>query len=622
MRKPRAKPKILIVDDKPENLYSLNKLLAKLEVEVIQTTSGFDALELVLQHDFCLAIVDIQMPEMDGYELVELLRSNTSTATLPVIFVSAIYSDEYHHRKGYDAGAVDFLSKPFVPEILLSKVKVFLDLYKQRLQLEQLVQELHQANAILARRAVQLETSAQVSHQVISILDVSRLLAEIVSLIQAKFGYYFVSVWLADMDQNRITLQANQGAQEGPRLAPGFSLACNPNESIIAHVCHTAEAYLADDVRDDDRYLAVDALPDVRSELALPLQIGEMLLGVLDIQSERPSAFEPDDITVLQTLADQIAIAIRNAQLYAEVVRFNEELEGMVQERTAELQKAYEQLERLDRNKSDFIQVAAHELRTPLTLIRGYGQLLLTSDLVEGNKKYHQQVAGIMTGADRMHEIVNSMLDMARIDSRTLDLVVEPVSLPALLDGLKQELDEALVERNLSLVLQDMPTMPYIEADPDALRKLFDHLLINAIKYTPDGGRITVSGRPLQPGPANPATSFVELVVSDNGIGIDPEFHELIFAKFYQTGEVSFHSTGRTKFKGGGPGLGLAIARGIVEAHGGRIWVESPGYDEQTCPGSQFHVVLPVERQPANVEPAALRAEPGYLSFSSPSNSR
>ncbi len=135
-------PKILIVDDKPQNLYVLEKLLAQIEgVDVFQADSGFVALELTLEHEFCLAIVDIQMPEMDGYELVELLRGNPATTSLPVIFVSAIFSDEYHHRKGYEAGAVDFMSKPFVPEILLSKVRVFLDLYQQRMKVEQLAKE-------------------------------------------------------------------------------------------------------------------------------------------------------------------------------------------------------------------------------------------------------------------------------------------------------------------------------------------------------------------------------------------------------------------------------------------------------------------------------------------------
>lgn len=137
-------PKILLVDDKPENLFAVNKLLKSLEVQVYQAHSGLEALNLTLEQEFCVAVVDIQMPEMDGYELVELLRSNEITASLPVIFVSAIYSDDYHHRKCYDAGAVDFLSKPFIPDIFLSKIKVFMKLYQQR-------QALQEANVALAR---------------------------------------------------------------------------------------------------------------------------------------------------------------------------------------------------------------------------------------------------------------------------------------------------------------------------------------------------------------------------------------------------------------------------------------------------------------------------------------
>ncbi len=152
------RPLVLIVDDKPENLFTLNKLLEVLEVEVCQAQSGLEALDLSLTRDFCVAIVDIQMPEMDGYELVELLRSNKATATLPVIFVSAIYSDEYHHRKGYEAGAVDFLSKPFIPEILLSKVKIFIDLYQQRQALQQEIKQRQQAE-------VDLEAANQVLHR-------------------------------------------------------------------------------------------------------------------------------------------------------------------------------------------------------------------------------------------------------------------------------------------------------------------------------------------------------------------------------------------------------------------------------------------------------------------------
>lgn len=125
--------------------------------------------------------------------------------------------------------------------------------------------------------------------------------------------------------------------------------------------------------------------------------------------------------------------------------------------------------------------------------------------------------------------------------------------------------------------------------------KVFYQLVINAIKYTPDGGTITVSGVIVSPGEMNLPEGGVEIIVADTGIGIKPEFLEVIFTKFYKTGELALHSTGKTKFKGSGPGLGLAITKGIVEAHGGRVWADSSGMDEETCPGSQFHVVLPLK---------------------------
>jgi signal transduction histidine kinase len=131
-----------------------------------------------------------------------------------------------------------------------------------------------------------------------------------------------------------------------------------------------------------------------------------------------------------------------------------------------------------------------------------------------------------------------------------------------------------------------LDNLPSVAVDVDLMQKLFYHLIGNAVKYTPNGKAIVVSGYA--------GEGAVEIVVSDTGIGIAPEYHELIFEKFFQTGQVAFHSSGKTKFKGGGPGLGLAIAKGIVEAHGGRIWVTSPGYDETLCPGSQFHVMLPI----------------------------
>ncbi len=141
---------------------------------------------------------------------------------------------------------------------------------------------------------------------------------------------------------------------------------------------------------------------------------------------------------------------------------------------------------------------------------------------------------------------------------------------------------------------ENLSDLPQIEGDADALRKVFYHVIINAIKFTPDGGSITISGVPVTAGQLGLAEGGVEIIVADRGIGIDADYIDLIFTKFYQTGELALHSSGRTKFKGAGPGLGLAIAKGIVEAHRGRIWAESPGYDEVRCPGSEFHIILPL----------------------------
>ncbi len=144
-----TQPKILVVDDRQENIFAMKAVLNRLDVKVVCAASGEEALKLCLEDEYCLAIVDVQMPGMDGYELVELIRSNMNTSALPVIFVSAIYSDEYHYRKGYDAGAVDFLSKPVNTDILISKVKVFIQLWQQKIELQNLINRLNDWNSYL-----------------------------------------------------------------------------------------------------------------------------------------------------------------------------------------------------------------------------------------------------------------------------------------------------------------------------------------------------------------------------------------------------------------------------------------------------------------------------------------
>jgi signal transduction histidine kinase len=250
----------------------------------------------------------------------------------------------------------------------------------------------------------------------------------------------------------------------------------------------------------------------------------------------------------------------------------------------------------LDKTKSDFITIASHELRTPLTILRGYSQMLLKEPIIQESEFLEELLTSIQHGAERLHEIVNSLLDVAKIDSRSLDLYPEPLYIAPLIHEVYQKYKGAVTERKLTFRFQDLEALPGIEADPEALSKAIDHLITNAIKYTPDGGKITVSGQIIGD-PTDADTARIELIVSDTGIGIEPDFHDLIFTKFYQTGEVALHSTGQTKFRGGGPGLGLAVARGIVEAHQGKLWVESAGYDEVKLPGSRFHLVLPLRQE-------------------------
>jgi signal transduction histidine kinase len=267
-----------------------------------------------------------------------------------------------------------------------------------------------------------------------------------------------------------------------------------------------------------------------------------------------------------------------------------DEMTSRLQERTQELERTNQILKNMDKTKSNFIQISAHELRTPLTLIMGYSQMLEQD--TKNNPELMKLAQGILGGSERMADIVDSMLDVSRIDSNALQLKKTELQIDLLIKKVSRGFSDAFEERKIKFQTDGLADLPMVSADPDLLQKVFYHLVMNAIKFTPDGGSVSVSGKYLN-GNVPPQ---VEIVIHDTGIGIDPDSSITIFEKFQQSGEVLLHSSGKTKFKGGGPGLGLAIARGIVEAHGGRIWVESPGHNEQTNPGSKFFVSLPVKK--------------------------
>ena len=281
----------------------------------------------------------------------------------------------------------------------------------------------------------------------------------------------------------------------------------------------------------------------------------------------------------------------------SEFVARQEVRQGMavVSSRLAEVQYA---LERLDRSKSTFIAVAAHELKTPLTLIEGYSSML--RELLNGGPSHAPLLLdGVSKGARRLKEIIDDMIDVSKIDNNMLSLHFQPVWLRQLIDLARGALEETLAERQLTFVVHEFAgdhEMTF--ADPERLLQAILNVLRNAVKYTPDGGQIAIHGRVL-PG-------FIEMTVTDSGIGIAPEDQTRIFEKFGRVGDPSLHSSSKTHFMGGGPGLGLPIAKGILEAHGGAIWAESPGFDKEALPGSTFHLMIPLRSSPPDDKSARL----------------
>ena len=275
------------------------------------------------------------------------------------------------------------------------------------------------------------------------------------------------------------------------------------------------------------------------------------------------------------------------------------EMETRVAHISNEMEKVQNQMERVDKSKSAFISVAAHELKTPITLIEGYSSMM--EDLLQAGKgaDLNSLLNGMNTGINRLRAIVDDMIDVSMIDNDLLKLIFQPMQVSQMVEALCLEVDHTVRVRKLTIDRKDFEgNRQWIYIDPVRMQQALRNVLNNAIKYTPDGGTITIDGRTL-PG-------FIEVTVADTGIGISQDNQAMIFEKFGQLGRVELHSSGKTKFKGGGPGLGLSISRGILEAHGGSIWAESPGYDEKKCPGSTFHVLIPARTESPDPQMAKL----------------
>lgn len=438
------------------------------------------------------------------------------------------------------------------------------------------------------------------SKNISNILDLERLSETVKALLVEAFATDTTGLFLVDYSEalsSFLLRNASESVAEGGDSEFGVLAGKSPVALALSRERLPLTQY---DIDLAPRYQSAEPgekkwLSALGMDVFIPIFVKDRWIGLLTLGPKSSGdRYFKQELDILQSIADQTAVALENAKLYEDLVQRNLENERL----NADLSTANEKLAQLDKAKSDFISIASHELRTPLTQIIGYNDMI--GDMVQSGAVPHgvgiQMVESVRKAARRLEEIVDTMFDVSRLDTKTLELNKMPTSIPLVVAGAVDKWSKALDERKLSISVKGLNKLPSIHADGKRLTQVFSHLIQNAIKSTPDGGQIRITGRMIDgEDPATSSQEFVEILVADTGIGISGEELERIFEKFYRVGNLLLHSTGDTKFKGAGPGLGLTIARGIVEAHGGRIWAESMGFDENTLPGATLHVLLPLD---------------------------
>jgi signal transduction histidine kinase len=453
-------------------------------------------------------------------------------------------------------------------------------------------------------------TLREYSMSISNILDLERLAMVVVGLIGEVMKIQHGALFVVHYERDEGTEEGGEGSGKGVfRLRGARALGPGGMQDLGEELppgTLSFDSAVATYLRLKQRPLTqydVDLLPHFRDippmerawlnsldmDVYVPIYAKGEWIGLLALgpKASGDRYFE-DDLNLLSTLADQTAVALENARLFDDLKVRNTEIERL----NAQLRQANRELAQLDQAKSDFIDIASHELRTPLTQVSGYNEIM--NGMFKGGSVPPEQGLEmtniVRTAVHRLKEIVQTMCDVSQLDTQTLTLNQSLLSLAPVVDTAAEAWAEALQERKQTLTTEGLGSLPPIMGDRKRLEQVFSHLIQNGIKYTPDGGQIRITGRLL-----DEREQQVEIIVADTGIGLDVDDLERIFDKFYRVGDILSHSSGKTKFKGAGPGLGLTIARGIVEAHGGQIWAASTGCDEDVCPGSQFHVIFPVQ---------------------------
>ena len=628
---------VLIVDDLPQNLYALRQTLSPLGITIVEARSGQEALLLTLEQDFALAIIDVQMPIMDGYELAELLQGDKRTSRIPIIFVTAGYSDDQHRRFGYGKGAVDYLSKPFEPDFLLAKARVFLELAEYRTGLERLVEE--RARALMASD-VQHRSWMENTWDVIQEILPDGRLRSVSPSWESAFGYnaqqrktMTFSDLLAPAEREatlRVLTQLFTG-----RDRVGFvslSAAFVSRHGRTLHLEGNLVPVVVEGRVDSVRAICRDVTErrEAQVHLDLALSGSGIQLWDWDVPSGRVASLSAEGRARYQ--ADSFRSFIHAEDLSAQDDRLSLHLAGESEMYEAEfriarpeggfgwvhvrgrvltrdeegrpLRMAGTRMDIDDRKQAELGRLRllsaeaearaqremsarmSHEIRTPMNAILGYVQLLQRDSGLTPEQKAHLET--ISRSGGHLLTLINAALDLARIEAGQLTIIDTEVRVHDLLFEMERMFRLTATDKGLTLTIGISPGVPrLVLTDGVKVRQVLINLLGNAFKFTDSGGiGVHASWAQLEAGQAG-----LVIDVVDTGCGIEPEHVDAVFERFGQT------ESGRLKH---GTGLGLTVSRHLARGLGGDLTVTSQPW-VRTC--FRFELRVRLGEQPRTAPP-------------------
>jgi signal transduction histidine kinase/DNA-binding response OmpR family regulator len=557
-----ARANILIVDDRDDKLLVFRTVLEELNQNIVTMRSGADALRWLLENDCAVILLDVNMPGMDGFETAQLIRTRPRSSHIPIIFITA-YADEMHTARGYSLGAVDYILSPVVPDVLRSKVTVFVQLFNLRDQVGKKADErISLAREQAARAAAEALTRrasflAEAGRILSSSLDADSLMAGTTRLLVPALGD-FSAITLVDGDGSS-SVRTACGPAWNPEDFHNAIVRDRAWLSAINEVLATGEqktiGRISFGIRDPSPRGDV---PPRRSEsnqcdivqlLMLPLVARGKTNGVLCLGFASPAKGHGDTGLALATdIAGRVAMALDNCLLFRKIQDAN-------------------------RRTNAFLATLSHELRNPLAPIRTALHSMHISGLWPAEGSGLREM--IERQVERMSHLVDDLLDVARITQGKIRLRKEKVELAAkimrALETCRPPIEEAGHRLCVSLPEEDV----WVEGDRVRLQQILENLLINAGRYTAPGGRIDVS--------LSAERGEAVVRIRDTGVGIAPEMLPKIWEMFAQADTVSDQSKS-------GLGIGLSLAKQLVHLHAGRIAAASEGLGK----GSEFTVWLPL----------------------------